>query len=115
MWLRDHDGVMAWSEPELDRRTKEVLIDAYNEDEQLGSFECTMDELLGKPVECEVLGRAATLLSVTAAGVFLGLRATLRLDGVHVETSLVDVELGSAAPTDLALTIAAYKRWVRAP
>ncbi len=43
---------MAWRTAEIDQRTEEILVDAYNESGQSSSFECVLDEMLDAPVPC---------------------------------------------------------------
>jgi hypothetical protein len=102
---------MAWTTADLERRTEEVLVDAYNDHEQLGSFECVLDELLEEPVPCVVLGKPAALVNVQDPGHGLRLRATVRADGTSHQLDLFDVALTRDAAADLRLTVACYKRW----
>ena len=106
-----HDWSVAWSKADIDLRTEELLVDAYGDHEQLGSFECVLDEMLVHPVSCAVLGRAAVLVSVEAAGRGLGLRASVELDGSTRRIDLLDVTLPPEASADLRLTIACFERW----
>ncbi len=102
---------MAWSKADIDRQTEEVLVDAYGDHEQLGSFECVLDEMLEEPVPCEVLGRPAMLVGVEAVGHGLCLRATVTLDGSTHQIDLLDVTIAHGAPAELRLTIACFERW----
>ena len=86
-------------------------MDAYGDDEQLGSFECVLDELLDQPVPAIVIGEPVELISVRADGARLGLRARCRRNGRLVDVGLVDVVLAPDVDRELALTIAAYRRW----
>jgi hypothetical protein len=104
---------MAWRTAEIDQRTEEILVDAYNESEQLSSFECVLDEILDAPVRCSVLGRPAALLGVEDAGRGFSLRATVEVDGTKHQIDLLDVVLGHDTSRDLRLAVACYERWAR--
>ncbi len=102
---------MRWSRAQLASRIEEIVVDAYGDDEQLGSFECVLDELLPQPAPATVIGEPVELVSVRADGGPLGLRARCRRNGRTIEVALVDVTLSPAADRELALTIAAYRQW----
>ena len=105
---------MGWSTRTLDNRIKEVLVDAYGEDEQLGAFACVMDNLLDEPAAATIVGEAVELMSVHDGGQLLGLRATCQRTGRTWEVALVDVELRKPVDAELGVTVAAYRRWVGA-
>lgn len=102
---------VSWPKAELASRIEEIIVDAYGDDEQLGSFECVIDELLDRPVSALVIGEPVDLVSVRADGADLGLRARCRRNNRLVEVALVDVVLGPEVDRELALTIAAYRSW----
>lgn len=102
---------MSWSKAELASRVEEIVVDAYGDDEPLGSFECVLDELLDRPVAAMVIGEPVELVSVGADGAHAGLRARCRRNGRSVEVALLDVVLAPGVDGELALTIAAYRSW----
>ena len=104
-------GCVSWSKAELASRIEEIVVDAYCDDEQLGSFECMLDELLDRPVAAMVIGEPVDLVSVRAEGAHVGLRARCRRNGRSVEVALLDVVLAPGVDGELALTIAAYRSW----
>lgn len=107
-----HDREVGWSEAELQRRIEEVTVDAYGDDEQLESFACVLDELLERPLPATVLGAPVEVLSVQTGGYRQGLRARCRRAGQQWEVTLVDVAFGPDVDPELALTLAAYRRWL---
>ena len=99
-----------WPDAELNALIEEILVDAYGESEQFGSFECVFGEA-DLPVAAETLGLACTLLEVVFSGdERYGLRAKLRLDGRTVETGLLDVTITDTA-SETARILAAFRRW----
>ena len=56
-----------WSDAELNDLIEEVLVDAYNDSEQLGSFECVFAEA-ELPVRAEPLGLPCSLIEVDFGG-----------------------------------------------
>jgi len=105
---------MAWSHSQLRGRIEEVIVDAYGDYEQLGSFACVLDELIHRPVPASVLGQRVELLSVAEDPELTGgLRAKCRHDGRVREVALGDVTLAEPADPELDLTVAAYRRWAR--
>lgn len=99
-----------WPDHELDALIEEILVDAYGESEQLGSFECAFSEA-DLPVAAETLGIACTLVEVMFPGdERYGLRAKLRLDGRMVETGLLDVTITNDG-SEAAQVLAAFRRW----
>ena len=100
----------AWSDVELDALIEETIVDAYGDDEQLGSFECVFGEA-DLPVAAETLGLVCTLLEVVYPGDDRrGLRARLQLDGRTVETGLLDVSITDQG-SEAARILAAFRRW----
>ena len=102
---------MNWSTQEVEARADEVLVDAYGDYEQLGSFACVLEELLEHPVAASVIGEHVKLVSVREEG--LGLRAKVRRGGRTWDVSLLDLSFGSDIDPDLDLTLEAYRRWAR--
>jgi hypothetical protein len=100
-----------WSTQQVEARADEVLVDAYGDYEQLGSFASVLDELLARPVAAFVLGEEVKLISVRAVG--LSLRAKVRRAGRTWDVSLLDLSFGSDIDPDLDLTLEAYCRWAR--
>ena len=98
---------------ELDARLDEVLVDAYGDAEQLGSFACVLDELVDGGVPASVLGEPVEVVAVSDEGLMLGLRAKCRRRDATWEVAFVDVDLASGVERELDLTVAAYKRWAR--
>jgi hypothetical protein len=100
-----------WSKQQVEARIDDVLVDAYGDDEQLGSFACVLEELLERPVDALVMGEPVKLVSVREEG--LGLRAKVRRAGRIWDLCLLDVSMGDDVDPDLDLTVAAYRCWVR--
>jgi hypothetical protein len=99
-----------WSDVELDRLIDDVLVDAYGDGEQLGSFECAFADAR-LPVAAEVIGRGCSLESVEFAGdERCGLTAVVDVDGQRRRVGLVDVEIVDRSH-EAARLLAAYQRW----
>jgi hypothetical protein len=107
-----HDREVGWSEDELQGRIDEVTVDAYGDDEQLESFACVLDELLERPLLATVVGVPVEVVSVETGGYRQGLRARCRRDGRQWGVAIVDVDFGPDVDPELALTLAAYGRWL---
>ena len=119
-WPRIHDrhalvgqdqGV-SWSDSALDARIEDVIVDAYGDAAQLGSFACVLDELLDVPVNATVMGRAGLTAWhrrwwPTSRASRHGERST----GTWA-VAVVDIAVESASSPELALTLAAYRRWL---
>ena len=103
---------MSWSDSELDARIEDVIVDAYGDAEQLGSFACALDQLLDVQVNATVMGEPAQLLGIDEGGPHLGLRATVRRSTGTWDVAVVDIAVESASSPELALTLAAYRRWL---
>jgi hypothetical protein len=104
---------MKWSKQQRDERIEEVIVDAYGDAEQLGSFACVLDEMLDRPVAASVLGEPVELVAVSEDGDRLGLRAKCRRGGRTWHVALFDVTLGPDVDPDLDLTVAAYRQWLK--
>jgi hypothetical protein len=100
-----------WSTQKVEARADEVLVDAYGDYEQLGSFACVLEELLAHPVAAPVIGEQVRLVSVRQEG--LRLRAKVRRGGRTWDASLLHLSFGSDIDPDLDLTLEAYRRWAR--
>jgi hypothetical protein len=99
-----------WSSRELDALVDDVLVDAYGDAEQLGSFECVFGES-GLPVAAEVLGMPCTLLAVEFDGdERTGLVAVVVLDGQRRRVGLLDIVITEDSHAAARL-LAAFRRW----
>jgi hypothetical protein len=102
--------VATWNGAELDGLIEEVLVDAYNDSEQLTAFETAFDEA-SFPISGMLLGRAVVVSSVVTDGDDRrGLRAVVSSDGRSQELDLPDITLDEV-PIDTARLVAAYRRW----
>ena len=102
---------MRWSDAELDEVIEEVIVDAFNDSEQLTSFECAFQEV-DFPIAGRALGRSVAVVSVLFDGdPRRGLRARLRVDEQVHELDLLDVSVADE-PLTTARLVAAYRRWL---
>ena len=85
------DCLVNWSEEQLEARLDEVVVDAYGDYEQLGSFGCVLEELLERPVAASVIGEPVELISVREEG--LGLRAQGAAGWPHLGSRAVGSQL----------------------
>lgn len=103
---------MSWSDAELDDRIEAIIVDAYGDDEQLSSFACVLDELLDAPAGATAMGQAVELTAVEDGGPRLGLRATVRSPTGTWALALVDITVDPVPYPEVAMTVAAYRRWL---
>ena len=109
--MRQHERV-SWSDAELDDRIEEIIVDAYGDDEQLSAFACVLDELLGEPAGATAMGQPVELAAVEDGGARVGLRATVRSSTGRWTVALVDITADPVSHPDVAMTVAAYRRWL---
>ncbi len=103
---------MEWSDAELDDRIEDIIVDAYGDYEQLASFAYVLDEVLDVTVGATAMGEAVQLMAVEDAGSHLGLRATVRRSTGTWTVALVDITVDPVSHPEVAMTIAAYRRWL---
>lgn len=103
---------VSWSDAELDYRIEEIIVDAYGDDEQLSSFACVLDELLDVPAGATAMGQPVELTAVEDGGARLGLRATVEGPTGKWTVALVDITVDPVAHPEVAMTVAAYRRWL---
>jgi hypothetical protein len=102
---------MTWTKQQVEARIDEVLVDAYGDYEQAGSFACVLKELLERPVAASVIGEQVKLVAIREEG--LTLPAKVRRAGRTWDVSLLDLSFGPEVDPGLDLTIEAYRRWAR--
>ena len=103
---------MSWSDAEIDDRIEEIIVDAYGDDEQLSSFACVLDELLDAPANAMAMGQPVHLTAVEDGGPRLGLRATVKSPTAKWTVALVDITVDPVSHPEVAMTVAAYRRWL---
>jgi hypothetical protein len=102
--------VPPWSDTELDELIEEVIVDAYNDSEQLSSFECVFAET-DPPVAAEALGMPCMLVEVVSDGdERRGLVGIVDLDNRRHRIGLLDVTITDTA-SEAARLMAAFRRW----
>jgi len=106
-----HERV-SWTDAELDDRIEEIIVDAYGDDEQLSSFACVLDELLDGPAAAVAMGQPVELTAVEDGGARVGVRATVRTPTGKWTVALVDLTVDSVAHPEVAMNVAAYRRWL---
>ncbi len=95
---------------DLDRLIEEIIIDAYDEDEQLMGFEVAFDEGADFPCPGTVVGEEVEVVSVSVKNHRRELVATCKRGGKKYDVALLDTEIhGNSATSRL---IAAYRRWL---
>jgi hypothetical protein len=103
---------MSWSDAELDGLIKEIIVDAYGDYEQLSSFACVLDELLDAPAHATAMGQPVELTAVEDGGTRVGLRATVKSPTGRWTVALVDIAVDAVSHPEVAMTVAAYRRWL---
>jgi hypothetical protein len=102
--------VPPWSDAELDELIEEVIVDAYNDSEQLGSFDCVFAES-GLPVAAVALDMPCTLVEVMFDGdERRGLIGVIELNGRRHQMNLLDVTIPDVA-NEAARLLAAFRKW----
>lgn len=100
-----------WSDGELDALIEEIVVDAYNDDEKLSSFECAFDES-GLPAAAVAFGMAVALMKVFSGGERVGLEADVLVEGRTRRIRLLDIEI-TESDHDAVRVLAAFRRmWV---
>jgi hypothetical protein len=95
---------------DLDRLIEEIIIDAYDEDEQLMGFEVAFDEGADFPCPGTVVGEEVEVVSVSVKNHRRELVATCKRGGKKYDVALLDTEVhGNSATSRL---IAAYRQWL---
>jgi hypothetical protein len=98
------------ADSDLDRLIDEIIVDAYDEDEQLMGFETAFDEQADFPCPGTVVGEEVEVLSVSVKNHRRELIATCKRGGRKYDVALLDTDIrGDSATSRL---IAAYKRWL---
>ncbi len=101
----------AWTASELDDLIEPVLVDAYNDDEQLTAFETAFTEV-AFPLATSLVGRAVAVREVAFdSDVRRGLRAVVVADGHTAKLDLLDLVFIADVPADTGRLVAAYRRW----
>jgi hypothetical protein len=98
------------ADSDLDQLIDEIIVDAYDEDEQLMGFETAFDEGADFPCPGTVVGEEVEVLSVSVENHRRELIATCKRGGRKYDVALLDTDVrGNAATSRL---IAAYRRWL---
>ena len=94
----------------LDALIEELTVDAYNDAEQLCGFLVGAEEALYPGEQATIAGAAVEVLGVDCGpDVRTGLRARVLREGVEHEVALADLEFSPRS--ELAVVVAAYRRW----
>jgi len=97
---------------EIDALIEEVIVDAYNEHEQLWSFRQTFEDNARFPFRATVVGAEVAVTAVDFEGdERRGLTATCRREGQLHSVSLLDVTPVGPMPLDTRQLLDAYRRW----
>lgn len=95
---------------ELDGLIEELTVDAHNDEEQLSGFLVGADEALVRREQATIAGVTVEVISVDCGpDARTGLTARVWRDGVRHEVALAD--LSFAPGSELAVVVAAYRRW----
>ena len=98
------------ADPDLDLVIEEIIVDCYDEDEQLQGFENAFDEDAIFPCRGTVIGEEVEVLHVGQDNNRRELIATCQRNGRRYEVALLDIDI-SADPATSRL-MAAYRRWI---
>lgn len=96
---------------ELDHRLDDILVDAHDEDEQLGGFAVEFENEVPLPTAATVGGLKVTVVELEDRGSRQGLVARCRLDGgAELPVPIIDVHF--AAESEGWWITAAYRKWL---
>jgi hypothetical protein len=100
-----------WSDAALDALIEEATVDAHDEDEQLGGFQCCLEERLAVPFSTTVLGIPVQVTGIDQdhAGQLV---ASCRSGKLVQRIALLELPLPQPPPAGHEW-IAAYRRWCR--
>lgn len=98
------------ADSDLDRLIEEIIVDAYDEDEQLMGFENAFDEGADFPCSGTVVGEEVEVLSVSVKNHRRELIATCKRGGKQYDVALLDTDVHGGSGT--SRLIAAYRRWL---
>lgn len=99
------------TEEELNDLVDEIVVDAYNDDEQLTAFETVIDDEVALPADASMVGEPVTVLKIDYENERRGLTARCRReDGSEYMVAACDLVF----PEDSKGSdyIAAYRRWL---
>ena len=99
------------TEEELNDLVDEIVVDAYNDDEQLTAFEAVIEDEVALPADASVVGEPVTVLKIDYGNERRGLTARCRReDGSEHTVAACDLVF----PEDSKGSdyIAAYRRWL---
>ena len=99
------------SEEELNDLVDEIVVDAYNDDEQLSAFQVVIEDEVALPADASVIGEPVTVLSIDYENERRGLTARCRReDGSEYTVAACDLVFPEGSKgSDY---IAAYRRWL---
>ena len=100
-----------FSKVKLEKLIEEAVVDAYGEEEQVGSFLTIMEEHLALPFSTNIFGADVVVerVDMTRDGQIV---AICRRDKTRQKIGILDLPLPTPAPGG-AEWIAAYRRWRR--
>lgn len=99
---------------ELDALIETLTVDAYNDEEQISGFLVGADEALQPGEPALLVGVEVNVFEVdTGPDARTGLTARVRRDDMTYDVTLADLTF--AADSQLALIVAAYRRWQGRP
>ena len=100
-----------FSKVKLEKLIEEAVVDAYGEEEQVGSFLTIMEEHLALPFSTNIFGADVVVerVDMTRDGRIV---AICRRDKTRQKIGILDLPLPTPAPGG-AEWIAAYRRWRR--
>jgi hypothetical protein len=100
------------SEEELNDLVDEIVVDAYNDDEQLWAFRQVMEDEISLPADALVVGEPVAVLEIDYDGnERRGLTAKLRREDASVYT-VAACDLVFPEDSKAADYVAAYRRWL---
>jgi len=99
---------------EIEKLIEDIIVDCYNEDEQLMAFETVINEAIDDYAKAYHLDEPVYLVEVNSnKGIYAGLRAKITRQRKEFEVSLLDVEIDSEEEEELHRFVEAYKYFVK--
>lgn len=98
----------------IEKLIDDIIVDCYNEDEQLIAFETVINDAINGHAKAHHLGEPVDVVEVNSnMGVRAGLRAKITRQGKKVEVALLDLEIDSHEEEELYRFVEAYKYFVK--
>lgn len=99
---------------EIEKLIEDIIVDCYNEDEQLMAFETVINEAIDEYAKAFHMDEPVYIVEVNSKkGIHAGLRAKITRQRKEFEVALLDLEIDSQEEEELHRIVEAYKYFVK--